>query len=56
MNASGSNASGPSTPVPAQVPLASSSNPITGLIAVCHVTAWAPSLAQVSSVSTTWYR
>ena len=35
-----SNASGPSTPVPSQSPRASSSSATTGLIAVCHTTAW----------------
>ena len=38
----GGSASGPSTPAPDQVPLASSSRATTGLIAVCHTTHWAP--------------
>ena len=38
----GGSASGPSTPVPDQVPSASSSRATTGLIAVCHTTHWAP--------------
>ncbi len=52
----GSNASGPRTPAPDQTPLASSSRAITGLIAVCQTTAWAPSRPHVSSLSTTWWR
>ena len=43
MKGTASNASGPSTPAPDHVPFASSSRPITGLIAVCHTTACAPS-------------
>ena len=40
-NAVGSNASGPRTPAPDHAPSASSSSATTGLIAVCHTTAWA---------------
>ena len=47
-------ASGPSTPVPVHVPLASSSRAITGLMAVCQTTAWLPSRAMVSSLSARW--
>src|SRR5699024_11015268 len=41
-NGFGGSASGPSTPVPDQVPSASSSSATTGLIAVCQTTHWAP--------------
>jgi hypothetical protein len=42
MNGFGSNASGPSTPLPCQAPFASSSIAITGFTAVCHTTACTP--------------
>src|SRR6478609_3535098 len=51
-----SNASGPSTPAPDQVPFATRSRATTGLTAVCQTTAWEPYSSIVCSLSTTWYR
>ena len=44
-NGSAGNASGPSTPAPVHSPRSSSSSATTGLIAVCHTTAWRAVLA-----------
>ena len=49
-----SNASGPSTPLPDQVPAASSSRATTGLTAVCQTTHWWPYSRIDHSLSTTW--
>src|SRR4051794_32891590 len=48
---SGSNASGPRTPLPCHFPRASSSIAITGLNPVCHATAPSPSLFQHACAS-----
>ena len=53
-NGTASNASGPSTPAPDQVPRAISSRATTGLTAVCQTTHWWPYSCIDHSLSTTW--
>ena len=52
-NGTASKASGPSTPLPCQVPRARSSIATTGFTAVCQTTAWTPSRSIAHSLSVT---